>query len=92
MKSKFEGGLYMEITSIMPAIKVTKENNMMGSEEYFSLGSGIKVTDLEGEEFIGVLICMDLAEGEEDDILLLDVAGENVEIQCVNIKNIEYSR
>ena len=38
----------MEITSIIPAIKVAKENNMMGSEEYFSLGNRIKITDLEG--------------------------------------------
>lgn len=82
----------MEITSIIPAIKVTKENNMMGSDEYFSLGSRVKIIDLDGKVYIGTFICMDLAEGEEDDIILLDIDGENAEIRCIDILDIEISK
>jgi len=65
----------MVITSIIPCIKVTKENNMSGIDMYIELGDRIKIIDNEDNTFIGILSFIELGKDEEDDdiiYLLLD--------------------
>ena len=44
----------MEITSITPAVKIVKENNMTGCDMYIALGDNIRVTDCEGRIYTGI--------------------------------------
>lgn len=43
----------MIITSIVPAIKVVKENNIGGVDIYIALGDKIKIKDANGCELVG---------------------------------------
>ena len=60
----------MEVTNIIPCIKVTKENNMSGMDIYIDLGSKIRVTDNEGKVIEGRLLFLELAKDEEEDDML----------------------
>ncbi|HDK7194809.1 TPA: hypothetical protein PTV74_003116 [Clostridium botulinum] len=65
----------MIVTSIMPCIRVTKENNMSGVDMYIDFGDRIKITDIDGNVVIGKVLPMELGKDvEEDDMfcLLLD--------------------
>lgn len=80
----------MEITSITPAIKIVKENNMSGCDIYIALGDKIRIKDFDGNKFEGRFLFMELGKDvEEDDVVILDVDGKNVEFRCSYIKNIE---
>ncbi|BAO04851.1 uncharacterized protein CBO05P1_132 [Clostridium botulinum B str. Osaka05] len=62
----------MIVTSIIPCIKVTKENNMSGFDMYIDFGDRIKVTDIDGNVVIGKVSSMELGKDvEEDDMLYL---------------------
>ena len=80
----------MEITSITPAIRIVKENEMMGCDLYIGLGDKIRITDLDGKIFEGRFLFMELGKDvEEDDAIVLEVDNENIDIQCSYIKDIE---
>lgn len=80
----------MEITSISPAMRIIKENDMLGCDIYISLGDNIRVTDIEDRIFTGIFLYMDLAKSEEEyDSIVLNIGNESVTIQCANIKDIE---
>jgi hypothetical protein len=80
----------MEITSITPAVKIIKEQGMMGCDIYIALGDKVSITDFDGNKFEGIFLFMDLGKDvEEDDSIVLDVNGKNVEFQCSYIKDIE---
>lgn len=81
----------MIVTSIIPCVKVTKENNMSGTDMYIEPGDYIKITDYEGNIFTGKLLFMELGKyEEEDDILyiLLD-NEERIDIGTSYIKDID---
>jgi hypothetical protein len=80
----------MEITSITPAIKIIKEQGMIGCDQYIALGDNVRITDFDGNKSEGRFLFMDLGKDvEEDDCIILDVDGKNVEFQCSYIKDIE---
>ena len=81
----------MMITSITPAIKVVKENNMMGIDMYIGSGDKIKVIDLDGNETIGEFLFVEWGvDEEEDDVLILELAnGEQKEIGMSWIEDID---
>jgi hypothetical protein len=80
----------MEITSITPAAKIIKEQGMMGCDLYIALGDKVRIADLDGNKIEGRFLFMDLGKDvEEDDSIVLDVDGKNVEFQCSYIKDIE---
>ncbi len=80
----------MEITSITPAIKVVKENNMSGCDTYIAFGDNIRVTDTQNRIFTGIFLYMALVKSEKEfDSIVLDIGNENIEIPCPDIKNIE---
>lgn len=67
----------MRVTSIMPCIKVTKENNMSGVDMYIDLGDKIKVTDDNGNIIVGEVLFLELGRDvEEDDTLYLLLDNE----------------
>ena len=67
----------MKVTSIMPCIKVTKENNMSGVDMYIDLGDKIKVTDDNGNIIVGEVLFLELGRDvEEDDTLYLLLDNE----------------
>lgn len=67
----------MIVTSIMPCIKVTKENNMSGVDMCIDFGDRIKVTDMDGNIVIGKVLPMELGKDvEEDDMLCLLLDNE----------------
>lgn len=69
----------MVVTSIVPCIKVTKENNMSGIDMYIELGERIKITDNKDNIFIGKLSFIELGKDEEeDDIIYLLLDNEKV--------------
>lgn len=69
----------MVVTSIVPCIKVTKENNMSGMDMYIELGEHIKITDNKDNIFIGKLSFIELGKDEEeDDIIYLLLDNEKV--------------
>lgn len=81
----------MVVTSIIPCVKVTKENNMSGIDMYIEPGDHIKITDYEDSIFTGKLLFMELGKDEEeDDILyiLLD-NGKRIDIGTSYIKDID---
>ncbi|WP_243189346.1 hypothetical protein [Clostridium botulinum] len=47
----------MIVTSIMPCIKVTKEDNMSGVDMYIDFGDRIRVTDIDGNVIVGKEYC-----------------------------------
>lgn len=57
---------------------------------YISFGDNIKITDVEGRIFTGIFLYMDLAKSEDGyDSIVVEIGGENIAIQCVDIKDIE---
>lgn len=81
----------MVVTSIIPCVKVTKENNMSGIDMYIEPGDYIKIIDYEDNIFTGKLLFMELGKyEEEDDILyiLLD-NEERIDIGTSYIKDID---
>lgn len=69
----------MVVTSIVPCIKVTKENNMSGIDMYIELGERIKITDNKDKIFIGKLSFIELGKDEEeDDIIYLLLDNEKI--------------
>ena len=68
----------MKVTSIIPCIKVTKENNMSGIDMYINLGDKIKVTDDNGNIIIGKVLSLEVGKDvEEDDMLYLLLDNKN---------------
>ena len=62
----------MNVTSIVPCIKVTKENNMAGMDMYLEYGTKISLTSENGEIVDGTILFLELSQYEEqDDILYL---------------------
>ena len=62
----------MNVTSIVPCIKVTKENNMAGMDMYLEYGTKIRLTIENGEIVDGTILFLELSQYEEqDDILYL---------------------
>ena len=62
----------MNVTSIVPCIKVTKENNMAGMDMYLEYGTKIRLTSENGEIVDGTILFLELSQYEEqDDILYL---------------------
>lgn len=83
----------MTVTSITPAIKVVKESGMMGCDMYIAYGDKIRVTDIEGNEFVGEFLYMELGtDEEEDDALILDVDGKNVAVQSSWVVELEEAK
>ncbi|WP_236896358.1 hypothetical protein [Clostridium beijerinckii] len=54
----------MVVTSIIPCIKITKENNISGIDMYIELGERIRITDDKGKIFIGRLSFIELLKYE----------------------------
>ena len=80
----------MRVTSILPAIKVTKESDMMGCDLYISAGDKIKITCNDGQAYIGRYLFTELGKyEEEDDTLIIEVENNNIEIYCSDILDIE---
>ena len=77
----------MEITNIVPCIKVSKENEIYGVDCYIDAGTRIKVIEDSGTEIEGLLLNMLLSEHEEKDnmlYLLLDNQNKiGIEINCI---------
>ena len=62
----------MNVTSIVPCIKVTKENNMAGMDMYLEYGTKIRLKSENGEIVDGTILFLELSQYEEqDDILYL---------------------
>lgn len=79
----------MKIT-IMSAVKIMKETDQSWSGAYISSGDNVVITDYDGRKSEGRFLFMDLGKDvEEDDVIIIDVNGKNVEFQCSYIKNIE---
>lgn len=79
----------MEITSITPAIRIVKENNVIGCDVYIAFGDNIRIIDIEGRIFTGIFLYMELSKEDDEDLLILSIGSENVEISCSCIKEIE---
>lgn len=82
----------MEITNIVMAMRITKENNMIGMDMYISNGDRIKVTLNEGTEFVGNFARMELgtypADGEDDTITVISDDGTYHTTGIMDIKDI----
>ncbi|ADZ22574.1 Conserved hypothetical protein [Clostridium acetobutylicum EA 2018] len=81
----------MVLTNIIPCIKVTKEGNMSGVDMYIELGDRIKVTDSNGNIFIGKLSFIELGKDleEDDSICILLDSEEVINVGVSYIKDIE---
>lgn len=60
----------MVVTNIMPCIKVSKENNMSGTDIYIDLGSIVRITDDKGKRVRGKVLFLELSKDEEEDDML----------------------
>ena len=60
----------MVVTSIMPCIKVTKENNMSGMNMYIDLGDKVRITDNKDNVIVGRVLFMELGKDEEEDDMI----------------------
>ena len=54
----------MNVTSIVPCIKVTKENNMAGMDMYLEYGTKIRLTSENGEIVDGTILFLELSQYE----------------------------
>ena len=63
----------MIITSIVPAIKVTRENDFMGMDCFIEYGDVIKIKYNGDKEVTGKLIDIEWGTDEEDDMLYLQL-------------------
>ncbi len=83
----FDWGDNVETTSIIPAIRVIKENSTSGCNMVITFGDNIRITDIKGRNFSGIFLCMDLAKNEEGyDSIKLAIGNEEINILCCNIK------
>lgn len=79
----------MKVTSIMPCIRVTKENYMVGFNMHIEEGEIIEVIDEVGNRFNGAFMCLELIEeGEEGVLYLLQDNDEEAAINTWDIKDI----
>lgn len=79
----------MKVTSIVPCIRVTKENYMIGFNMYIEEGDMIEVIDNEENVFSGTFKCLQLdCDGEEGQLYLVLDNDEEVAINTWDIKDV----
>lgn len=67
----------MVVTSIIPCLKITKEDNMTGVDMYLEIGTKIKLVDDNGTTIEGTILSFELSQyDEQDDMLHLIVNNQ----------------
>ena len=79
----------MNVTSIVPCIKVTKENNMAGMDMYLEYGTKIRLTSENGEIVDGTILFLELSQYEDDILYLRLDNGKQFNIGISYIIDIE---
>lgn len=81
----------MVITSIIPCIKVTKENDFGGIDMYIEEGKNIKITDNDGRTYIGKFSYIELGKDVDEDDIISIMRDDNsfLDIGVSYIKDIE---
>lgn len=67
----------MIVTNISPCIKVTKENNFAGMDMYIEYGDLIKITDNEGNIYVGKYAFIELGKDVEEDDIITIIRDDN---------------
>ena len=72
----------MEVTRILPAIMVERQNGIFGGDEYYVYGQKIFVMTKYRKSAVGKLSCYEIAmeEGIQDMLVLTDQDGKEIEI------------
>ena len=81
----------MVITSIIPCIKVIKENDFGGIDMYIEEGKNIKITDNDGRTYIGKFSYIELGKDVDEDDIISIMRDDNsfLDIGVSYIKDIE---
>lgn len=78
----------MEITSLLPGVKILKEDGQVKEEVFISQGDKIQVT-ASGKTIIGTFMLVEFARySEEDDILHMVKDEEGVAVQFDEVSDI----
>lgn len=75
----------MQITSIVPAIKVFGEND----SEFIALGDNIRIVSSEGKVFSGIFLYMKMGIGDVEDTIVIEIGNEDIEINLLDIVDVE---
>lgn len=76
----------MSVVSITPAVRVISEEGLLQSDIIYKLGDNVKIEDGEHRIFKGILLYLKMSTNRVDnDVLIIDIGGENIEIPVISI-------
>ena len=68
----------MEVTEVMPCLRITQEKGLVGCEMYVDVGDKINIVDYDGKETNGTLMSFEVFE---DSVLLKIIdSADNIHI------------
>ena len=87
----------MKVTSILPAIEVTKETGISssgvgaGCTMFITNGDTVKVSLRNGIVYEGVFVSMNCNDKQEKDVIIINTEEDSIDIPCNQITDIDFS-